>query len=347
MSFIIPKKPQILYAPMLGSLGGGSARGFGRGVGGGAGIGPGYFGSQYSGFSNVSPILALTSSTGTEATGVTAANNRWDSLDTFFDFSGNKIWGAYNTVSYYSNFPYNNNNGTWSGSDTYYTIAANTRGDISGQNASGIAAGGRGLTIAYLSDASRTPVVVVGGNGDSHDSGHAAGGLFFFNYSTGAFLGRLIFEHSTGFSNRNISDLSGLAWDGEKLLVVARGSVNTPTYGATGSMLYRFTLPASITNSNASISIDQEVPLPHPLNYGLSWYGSGVYMASDLGGYSGVSQIELNFSDGTSTLIGTAGKFNTTAVPPEQIFSATVDYRNRRLVLGGYNLTEIRSFGET
>jgi hypothetical protein len=36
MSFIIPKKPQILYAPMLGSLGGGSARGFGRGVGGGS-----------------------------------------------------------------------------------------------------------------------------------------------------------------------------------------------------------------------------------------------------------------------------------------------------------------------
>ena len=34
MSFIIPKKPQILYAPMLGSLGGGSVRGFGRGVGG-------------------------------------------------------------------------------------------------------------------------------------------------------------------------------------------------------------------------------------------------------------------------------------------------------------------------
>jgi hypothetical protein len=35
MSLIIPKKPQILYAPMLGSLGGGSVRGFGRGVGGG------------------------------------------------------------------------------------------------------------------------------------------------------------------------------------------------------------------------------------------------------------------------------------------------------------------------
>lgn len=33
MSFLIPKKPQILYAPMLGSLGGGSVRGFGRGVG--------------------------------------------------------------------------------------------------------------------------------------------------------------------------------------------------------------------------------------------------------------------------------------------------------------------------
>ena len=36
MSLIIPKKPQILYAPMLGSLGGGSVRGFGRGIGGAA-----------------------------------------------------------------------------------------------------------------------------------------------------------------------------------------------------------------------------------------------------------------------------------------------------------------------
>ena len=35
MSFLIPKK-QILYAPMLGSLGGGSVRGFGRGIGGGS-----------------------------------------------------------------------------------------------------------------------------------------------------------------------------------------------------------------------------------------------------------------------------------------------------------------------
>ena len=37
MSFLIPKKPQILYAPMLASFGGGSARGFNPG---GAGGGP-------------------------------------------------------------------------------------------------------------------------------------------------------------------------------------------------------------------------------------------------------------------------------------------------------------------
>ena len=35
MSFIVPKKPQILYAPMLSSFGGGSARGFNPGGGGG------------------------------------------------------------------------------------------------------------------------------------------------------------------------------------------------------------------------------------------------------------------------------------------------------------------------
>ncbi len=39
MSLIIPnKKPQILYAPMLGTLGGGSIRSFGRGAGGSAGL---------------------------------------------------------------------------------------------------------------------------------------------------------------------------------------------------------------------------------------------------------------------------------------------------------------------
>ena len=31
---IFPKKPQILYAPMLSSFGGGSARGFGKNLGG-------------------------------------------------------------------------------------------------------------------------------------------------------------------------------------------------------------------------------------------------------------------------------------------------------------------------
>ena len=31
---IFPKKPQILYAPMLGTFGGGSMRSFGRGTGG-------------------------------------------------------------------------------------------------------------------------------------------------------------------------------------------------------------------------------------------------------------------------------------------------------------------------
>ena len=37
MSFLVPKKPQILYAPMLSSFGGGSARGFNPGGGGGGG----------------------------------------------------------------------------------------------------------------------------------------------------------------------------------------------------------------------------------------------------------------------------------------------------------------------
>lgn len=61
MSLIFPKK-EILYAPMLGTLGGGSARGFGRGIGGGGFEGPiGWF--------------TPTNTTGTTANRTTSSTN--------------------------------------------------------------------------------------------------------------------------------------------------------------------------------------------------------------------------------------------------------------------------------
>lgn len=72
MSFLVPKKPQILYAPMLSSFGGGSARGFNPGGGGGGGD------VNYSAVSTISGMLGPTST----SSGITISDTGADTLGT-------------------------------------------------------------------------------------------------------------------------------------------------------------------------------------------------------------------------------------------------------------------------
>ena len=73
MSFIVPKKPQILYAPMLSSFGGGSARGFNPG--GGAGF-PGFT------FTNAGQTGRFGPSLTTCRSAYSSTADGWDPTDT-------------------------------------------------------------------------------------------------------------------------------------------------------------------------------------------------------------------------------------------------------------------------
>tara|TARA_B100000035_G_scaffold69065_1_gene56519 strand:- start:177 stop:857 length:681 start_codon:yes stop_codon:yes gene_type:complete len=64
---IFPKKPQVLYAPMLGTIGGGSLRSFGRGTGG----------------SNLDPVLDGNFPVGYYNTGMVNANSGWFSSGSY------------------------------------------------------------------------------------------------------------------------------------------------------------------------------------------------------------------------------------------------------------------------
>ena len=77
MSFLVPKKPQILYAPMLASFGGGSARGFNPGGGGG-----GLFNFTSHTFTNATSAGAL----GPTLSNLTSAysSTTWASNSSFF-----------------------------------------------------------------------------------------------------------------------------------------------------------------------------------------------------------------------------------------------------------------------
>lgn len=299
----------------------------GRG-GGGGGAGSGYFGLGYSGFNNNNPILADVANPGS-GTNAVPGTDVWNSLDTHLDYDAGTVWASYSTISEYTMA----NTGTYT-NDAYYLLNASNKNDLSGAALSGVASAGRGQTVAYLSDAPRTPVLVAGMTGASNGA-TATTGLQFFNYSTGAWLGRMTFDPGT---TPTPGDLSGLAWDGTNLLVVSR----TP-YGSapsTYSKLFRIPLPSSITN-NGVLTVLSETLLPHLINYGMAWYGGGVYMTEQV---NGISQISLDFTNNTSALVGAAAKYKLTT--PASMYSATLDYKNRRLVLGGYTLSEVRSFGE-
>ena len=294
---------------------------------GGGGAGPGYFGlnNGYSGFDNNNPILADVANPGS-STAAAPGNDVWASLDTHLDYDAGTVWASYPTISEYPM----TNTGTYT-NDAYYLLNASNKSDLSGYANTGLAGEGRGQTVAYLSDAPRTPVLVAGMTGVSN--GNTAGtGLQFFNYSTGAWLGRMTFDPGT---TPIPGDLTGLAWDGTNLLVVGR-----TTYGTAQAKLFRIPLPSSITN-NGVLTVLSETLLPHLIQYGMAWYGGGIYMTDRT---TGISQISLNFNTNTSALVGAAGKYKLTT--PVALYSATLDYKNRRLVLGGYSVTEVRSFGE-
>ncbi len=82
---ILPKKPQILYAPMLATFGGGSARGFGFGVGGAAKPGEAYWDnsrqSTWAVPSGVELISVVLVGGGAGAGGSNSGGGGWPYLD--------------------------------------------------------------------------------------------------------------------------------------------------------------------------------------------------------------------------------------------------------------------------
>lgn len=177
-SFWMPKK-QPLYAPMLSSFGGGSARGMGRGIGGGGG--GGYSGFTTHTFTNAGALGRF----GPSQSQLDAAygSSSWYSTDTFRSTSGIQIWTVPNTSTYRFQIQ-----GGYGGRDTAIGRPAFISADVQLQEGieikilvgqrglpfykEGSAAGGGGGTfVTYLDN---TPLLVAGGAGGA-DGGPTGG----------------------------------------------------------------------------------------------------------------------------------------------------------------------------
>ena len=171
MSFLVPKKPEILYAPMLSSFGGGSVRGFNPGGGGGA-------------------LFDFTSHTFTNATSAGALGPTLSNLTTAYSST---TWAS-DSSFFTLDTSYNAQKFTIPETGTYRIQARGAAGGpISGQNPQGSNGPGFGYTHRaefsleqgthlYILVGQMGQTVVRGGN----QAGPGGGGSFVFTEDAGS-----------------------------------------------------------------------------------------------------------------------------------------------------------------
>lgn len=243
------------------------------------------------------------------------SGNATDALDNFVDHNQGHIWRGYSAAGYYT---WNNAGNNYSGNANFYAVNSAAL-PLTGNTTSGMSSNGRGMTIAYLGDG--TPVIVISTRLKQ---------FYYFNYPTGTYIGKLTAIEDSG-DNPTDDDFSGLCFSGTQLLVATR--VNNYVYG--------YDMPENTAAINdTTVSVTRRWSTSHDCQYGMAWSGDGVYMTN---GASTQNCSYFRFSgtgtSGTSTQVRTysLGVIN---------YSLAVDYKNRKLIMGGYSNNRLRVWGE-
>ena len=310
MSFIVPKKPQILYAPMLSSFGGGSARGFNPGV---VDDGGPYFGPEYDGWTGDRIEIDFSNASINDT-----STSAWASLDGFLSSELGYFYGAYTSPFSYV---YTNAGSSYSGAANFYGSTSKTAipNAPSGQ-------ADRGITVAYTGN--KSPLLIGGAGGGS-------AGIDVFERDNSV-IGK--FDYLKSGTIDSTDDNTSLNWDGEHLLVFSRET----------SYLRAYTLPSSKSASFYGLTNTYQWDIPAgtvPNTFG-SGYG-GAYLGMDSSGYRWIVSQTTDRSahvwkldpieDGTFVCNLVQAVTPTTSNPEFGGYSFAVDFANRTLLQGAHN----------
>ena len=298
--------------------------------------------SAYSGFftSGASPINISSSSRDDFSGSYGSSGGTHDFSDAFFDHANQKIWGDGGRGQGEGYYAWNNGGSTYSGNANFYTVntSKSSLGSGGGYNIGG-------CTVAYLGD--NTPVLVCGEYSTSYIR------FYFWNHPANTYIGYL--NVTTGTTNQpNDKRCTGLCYSGTHLIMGTQTN-NYPSNVA-DRYLWGYNLPADTTaiNSSSTISAVLRWTTPHALQNGLVWGGGNrVYLTSydsALGGsngngqFGGVTQIILtdNGFSGTHSVVGSIGQYNQSV----STFGLGMDYKNRKLILGGHSIGSYGVYGE-
>ena len=243
------------------------------------------------------------------------SNNTHNSLDNFIDHNESKIWGGYSSASYYT---WNKGGLNYSGNANFYAVNSSSQ-SVTGHSSSGLGSGGRGMTIAYLGD--NTPVIVISSTNKI---------FYYFNYPNGTYIGKLTAIEDSG-DNPTDDDFSGLCYNGTQLLVANRSD----------DYVYGYDMPLNTAAiNNTTVSVTRRWSVTHDCMYGMAWSGDGVYMTNRSSNQTcSYFRLSGTGTSGTSTLVRTYSLGTTN-------YSLAIDYKNRKLIMGGYGNNRYRVWGE-
>lgn len=280
--------------------------------GGGGGSGAPVYDLAYDGFFSQNKAPLDFSNASYDAYTSTAQTH--DTLDAFIDHNTSKLYGSYNTAHYYA---WANAGSAYSGSASFYQVG--TRTDFAGHQSSALGSNGRAITIAYLGD--QTPVIVISRNSNRR--------MDFYSYPGTGYLGYMLVPTGTNYPGTS-NDMSGIAFDGTNLLMVNR----------TDNYMWAFSLPANTSGISGNLTSVKRWSMPFDVHYGLAWTGDGVIMGKGTD-VSAVSYVRItdNGFNGTSTEVRFFDM-------PSSNYSLAIDYKNRKLVVGGYSNDLYRVFSE-
>lgn len=297
--------------------------------------------SAYSGFftTGASPIN-ISSSSRDDFSGGTAGSSGGTHAgqDAFFDHANQKIWAdEFNgNPGYYT---WSNGGSTYSGNANFYTVNSYQSQLPSGHTTM------VGITVAYLGD--DTPVLVMG-EGNLSDFK-----FYFWTHPDATYIGYL--NVTSGTTNQpNRKQCAGLCYSGTHLIM----GTQTGSYPSdvADRYLWGYDLPANTAaiDSSSTVSAVLRWTTPHALQNGLVWGGGNrVYLTSydsGLGGsygngqYGNVTQIILtdNGFSGTHSVVGSVGQYNLAGAN----LGLGMDYKNRKLILGGRSYNVYGVYGE-
>ena len=280
---------------------------------------------EYAGFfsTNANPINISNSSYDQGGTPFTA-------LDYVFDNSRSKVYTGYQYVGSYG---WSNAGSTYNNNASFYNNTAvfqyfNNYNQIQY---------GRGATIAYLQDG--TSVFVT----NTMDVAR----IHFWDISNTNYIGYLNLTQGTNALPSTVS-MRGLAYTGTHLLLNdASGAISSNSnYG--NQKLYGYDLPANIAAINSTSYLSPSLIWSVPTgvgSYGLAWGGGNrIYTTYvDSGGGTDTTMYQLQLTD--NGLNGTSSQVST-YTGANNIYGCGIDYYNRKLVIGGFNMSQFRVYGE-